>query len=263
MFVQLIDGFSYIEEKGIIHRDIREGNILIDKTGTIKIIDFGIGKIFDNIPNKEDSLVDDINRANSDTLPEEYYKGIYTSQTDIFYLGELLNRLIESLDPDYNDFTYGFILKKMMAKKTEDRYQNFKEIRKDIDAQEFLRLDITASGKKIYQTFANHVYDTLNYFNEEQEFIRDVDLFCSRLENVLNNNLFEDEIQNNAHLINCIVASGYNYRTKQKISCEDVKCFLKWFKSTKPEMQKIILSNMIYKLSNIKIVHDDLELPFN
>lgn len=46
VFSQLIDAFCYIENHWIIHRDIREGNILIDKTGTVKLIDFGIGKIF-------------------------------------------------------------------------------------------------------------------------------------------------------------------------------------------------------------------------
>ena len=45
VFLQLIDAFCYIESHGIIHRDIREGNILIDKSGTVKVIDFGIGKI--------------------------------------------------------------------------------------------------------------------------------------------------------------------------------------------------------------------------
>ena len=32
VFTQLIDAFCYIELNGIIHRDIREGNILIDKS---------------------------------------------------------------------------------------------------------------------------------------------------------------------------------------------------------------------------------------
>ncbi len=43
IFIQLIDGFQYIEEHQIIHRDIREGNILIDNNGVVKIIDFGLG----------------------------------------------------------------------------------------------------------------------------------------------------------------------------------------------------------------------------
>ena len=33
LFIQLIDGFAYIEKQGIIHRDIREGNILVTKDG--------------------------------------------------------------------------------------------------------------------------------------------------------------------------------------------------------------------------------------
>ncbi len=44
LFIQLVEGFSYIEKNNIIHRDIREGNILVDESGTVKIIDFGIGK---------------------------------------------------------------------------------------------------------------------------------------------------------------------------------------------------------------------------
>ena len=42
IFVQLIDGFEYIEKKGIVHRDIRESNILITQEGVVKIIDFAI-----------------------------------------------------------------------------------------------------------------------------------------------------------------------------------------------------------------------------
>lgn len=74
IFVQLIDAFCYIEAHGIIHRDIREGNILIDKSGTVKVIDFGIGKIAAKAEDgATDSLMGEINREMSDTLPQEYY----------------------------------------------------------------------------------------------------------------------------------------------------------------------------------------------
>ena len=69
--------FCCIEEHGIIHRDIREGNILIDYSGVVKVIDFGIGKIFKkNEKNQDDSLVSKINRAGLDVLPIEYYDAI-------------------------------------------------------------------------------------------------------------------------------------------------------------------------------------------
>ena len=95
IFIQLIDAFCYMETQNIIHRDIREGNILIDKQGVVKIIDFGIGKKFIKPEETGDSLVGEINRENSDTLPQEYYDGVYTNLTDMFYLAELFHRLIE------------------------------------------------------------------------------------------------------------------------------------------------------------------------
>ena len=127
IFVQLIDAFSYMEKHHIIHRDIREGNIMIDKSGTVKVIDFGIGKLVESTQ-ADDSLRSQINRRNADTLPQEYYDKEYTSLTDMFYLAELLNRLMrEAEHPDEMNFSYQSILDKMMQKKPEDRYVDEEE----------------------------------------------------------------------------------------------------------------------------------------
>ena len=116
VFQQLIDAFCYIEAHGIIHRDIREGNILIDKSGTVKVIDFGIGKIAAKAEEgNADSLVAEINRAASDTLPQEYYDGVYTNLTDMFYLAELFGRLIDNAGScDRTDFSYNDIFLKCL-----------------------------------------------------------------------------------------------------------------------------------------------------
>ena len=44
LFNQAIDGFSYLERSGVLHRDIRAGNLLVDNDGQLKIIDLGFGK---------------------------------------------------------------------------------------------------------------------------------------------------------------------------------------------------------------------------
>ena len=113
IFSQLIDGFAYIEERGIVHRDIREGNILITRDGVVKIIDFGLGKTFSPIDTSDDSMAEIINRSGLDRLPNEYFEGKYDSQTDMFYLAELYNRLLRETHVDFL-FSYDFVLQKMM-----------------------------------------------------------------------------------------------------------------------------------------------------
>ncbi len=257
IFLQLIDAFDYLQSNGVIHRDIRENNILIDSHNNVKIIDFGIGKTFDSNSSSADSLYGEINRENSDTLPQEYFEGKYSSLTDMFYLGELLNRMINTY---HIEFANQPIIDKMMAKNPDERFSSFSEIKVYIDNQDLRIYTASDRDKEIYTSFAESLCSIIAQYNEKPVFINDVHKFILNLNQVLDLNLFEYQIQNNVNLISSIVLSNYSYY-RQKIDTQIVKDFYDWIKNADFSRQQIILSNLINKLSTIKVEMPD-EYPF-
>jgi hypothetical protein len=45
LMIQICEGLEYAHEKGVIHRDVKPGNIFVLKNGQVKILDFGIAQL--------------------------------------------------------------------------------------------------------------------------------------------------------------------------------------------------------------------------
>jgi serine/threonine-protein kinase len=261
IFSQLIDGFAYIEERGIVHRDIREGNILITREGVVKIIDFGLGKTFSPIDTSDDSMAEIINRSGLDRLPNEYFEGKYDSQTDMFYLAELYNRLLRETHVDFL-FSYDFVLHKMMELKKENRYVSFAEIKEAMAKKDFGNLEISQKDKEIYQEFSNAIMTCLSCFKESRTFVTDIKEFKDNIHAVIQRNCFENIVQNPNDLVSIVAKGNYKFYTQREISCEVVTAFEKWYNSLSEDWQRLVLNNIIAKLSVVKIEYADDELPF-
>ncbi|MBQ6392489.1 MAG: serine/threonine protein kinase, partial [Eubacterium sp.] len=150
MMTDLCDALIVCEKQGIIHRDIKPGNILITEGGHAKLGDFGVARI---------AGPSDPNLSLAGTFrymaPEIYHGESYDHRADLYSLGmvfyEQMNRgkipfeekgreggLKLRMDgthfPEPVEASKGFaeILCKACAFKPEARYQNAQELKEDL-----------------------------------------------------------------------------------------------------------------------------------
>jgi Tol biopolymer transport system component/tRNA A-37 threonylcarbamoyl transferase component Bud32 len=108
--VQIADGLSKAHQEGIIHRDIKPGNIMIGEGGRVKILDFGLAKLADapEQPSEYEStrtvLRDATERGTvvgtpSYMSPEQAEGRPLDARSDIFSFGVVLYELLSGRKP--------------------------------------------------------------------------------------------------------------------------------------------------------------------
>jgi [calcium/calmodulin-dependent protein kinase] kinase len=98
-FVQLADGVSHMHEQGVVHRDLKVENLLVNHDGTVKIADFGMSHIIR--PGENDTLKLGVGSMKYRS-PEQFPQGArdYSGKlADVWTMGVILYCLVDGKLP--------------------------------------------------------------------------------------------------------------------------------------------------------------------
>lgn len=93
---QMAQGIGYAHQRGLVHRDIKPGNILITEKGHVKVADFGIAKALASAGLTEPGVVWGTTAYLS---PEQVRGEQATTESDVYAMGIVLYEILSGLPP--------------------------------------------------------------------------------------------------------------------------------------------------------------------
>lgn len=156
--IQIAQGLSEAHKSGVIHRDIKPGNIIVTNKGPVKILDFGLSK---GTNLTELTRQDTILGTAAYMSPEQIEGKRLDQRTDIFSFGIMLYEMITGERPFGGDYSAAVsysimhedppplsekrpetpdmlekVVLKALAKDEHERYQSAEEIEADLKAMQ-------------------------------------------------------------------------------------------------------------------------------
>jgi eukaryotic-like serine/threonine-protein kinase len=93
--MQACRAFDYAHKRGIVHRDIKPGNVMLGKDGTVKVVDFGIARVMETSRTQTGMLIGTFAYMS----PEQYHGEHADERSDIWSFGVLLYELLSYQRP--------------------------------------------------------------------------------------------------------------------------------------------------------------------
>ena len=120
ILLQLCSALAYAHRNGIIHRDVKPQNVLVDYDGIVRLVDFGISGYF--TANNANESTDNRVMGTEEYMAPEQHSGVsFTSQaSDIYSLGILMHKLLFGVLP--SECPGGLQNLKPYANSTEQAY---------------------------------------------------------------------------------------------------------------------------------------------
>ncbi|PAA68545.1 hypothetical protein BOX15_Mlig006021g1 [Macrostomum lignano] len=100
---EVTDGLKYLHSQGVIHRDLKAGNVLLTSEAVIKLADFGVSAMGDSPEVKRNSFIGSQYWMAPEVMACETYNEVpYGTQADVWSLGVTLIELAQMLPPHHN-----------------------------------------------------------------------------------------------------------------------------------------------------------------
>lgn len=257
LFIQALEGFSYLEKQAILHRDIRPLNILVREDGTLKIIDLGFGKQIER--------ASDFNKSISLNWwcepPADFSLGKYDHSTEVYFVGKLFEKFVVELNLE--DFKYKGLLARMCQTDPSLRIQSFADARSELDRQHAADINFYGSERTAYTAFANAVTKHLTKIEAGTKYRDDPTLIRAQLENIYRGCMLEEHLPDSSVVLSAILRGGYSYR-KVGFPTAALKAFIDLLRTTTLAKQRIVLANLHGRLDAItRYEQDDSDdIPF-
>ncbi|NNV05066.1 Stk1 family PASTA domain-containing Ser/Thr kinase [Geobacillus sp. C56-T2] len=118
---QLTSAIAHAHENGIIHRDIKPQNILLNEHGRVKVTDFGIAVAMSGTTiTQTNSVLGSVHYLS----PEQARGGIATEKSDIYSLGVVMFELLTGRLPFSGESAVSIVLKHLQAETPSPRAWN-------------------------------------------------------------------------------------------------------------------------------------------
>lgn len=123
MALDLLDALMMLHEKGLVHRDIKPGNIMLSSDGVLKLIDFDAVRVFDGEKETDTIQLGTIGFAS----PEQFGFAQSDERSDLYSLGVVMN-ICSNREYPKDQLTTDPYLSGIIARATKldpnDRYQS-------------------------------------------------------------------------------------------------------------------------------------------